>query len=98
MEDCGLFATPRVKPARLPLCRTASDCGACEAGYSKRHPEEAFSLWAHVSESEIDHIVIAITSNRTFCDGRHIEAALVVMGITCTYHCEGSWTALSCLL
>jgi hypothetical protein len=81
-----LFATPRVKSTRLVLCRAASDYGACGrvTRYSKRHPERGFLYGANVSESEIDHIVTAITSNRTFCDGRHIETALVVMGITCT--------------
>jgi hypothetical protein len=65
--------------------------------YSKRHPERAFSMGTRFW-SEIDHIVTAITSNRTFCDGRHIETALFVMGITCTDHCEGSRTAASCLV
>jgi hypothetical protein len=33
-----------------------------------------------LSESEIYHIVMAITSNRTFCDGRHIETAPMMPG------------------
>jgi len=50
------------------------------------HARTKKSALAQTQRSEIDRIVTAITSNRTFYDGRHIETAFVVMGITCTYH------------
>jgi hypothetical protein len=55
-EDCGLFATPRGLTSPPPVERRATVVLAGRATWSG-----AFSMGG-VSESEIDHFVMAITS------------------------------------